>query len=46
MKWVEAKSFPRDTKKIAVDFLYEDIVTWFGVPKETVMDQGTQSTYI
>ena len=44
IKWVKAKSFPRYTEQVAVDFLYEDIFTWFGVPREIVTNQGTQFT--
>jgi hypothetical protein len=40
-KWVEEKSLFRDSKKSVVEFIYEDIFTCFGVPREIVTDQGT-----
>ena len=43
-KWIEAKALPRATKQAVADFLYEDIFTCFGVPREIVTDQGTQFT--
>ena len=43
-KWIEAKALPRDTEQAVADFLYEDIFTCFGVPREIVTDQGTQFT--
>jgi transposase InsO family protein len=43
-KWVDAKSLFRATKKSVVEFFYEDIFTFFGVPHEIVRDQGTQFT--
>ena len=43
-KWVEAKVVPRETKQVVVDFLHEDIFTRFGIPREIVIDQGTQFT--
>jgi hypothetical protein len=43
-KWVEEKAIPRATKYVVVDFLHEDIFTRFEVPREIVMDQGTQFT--
>jgi hypothetical protein len=42
--WVEAKALFRATKKYVVEFIYEDIFTCFGVPREIVTDQGTQFT--
>ena len=45
-KWVEAKSLFRATEKLVVEFIYEEIFTWFGVPREIVIDQGTQFTSI
>ena len=41
-KWVEAKALFRATEKSVVEFIYEEIFTWFGVPREIVTDQGTQ----
>ena len=43
-KWIEAKSLPRATEQAMEDFLYEDIFTHFGVPREIVTNQGTQFT--
>jgi len=43
-KWVEAKELPFATKNVVVSFLFEDIFTRFGVPREIVTDQGTQFT--
>ena len=43
-QWVEAKSLFQATKKVVVDFLFHDIFTCFGVPRETVTDQGVQFT--
>jgi transposase InsO family protein len=43
-KWVEAKSLFRAMDKSVVEFIYEDIFTHFGVPREIVTDQGTQFT--
>jgi hypothetical protein len=35
-KWVEAKALARATEQSVVNFLFEDIFTRFGVPKEIV----------
>lgn len=43
-KWVEAKDLFRATERADVDFLFEDIFTRFGVPREIVIDQGAQFT--
>ena len=43
-KWVEAKVVPRAIEQVVVNFLHEDIFTRFGIPREIVMDQGTQFT--
>jgi len=43
-KCVEAKALFRATEKSVVEFIYEDIFTRFGVPREIVTDQGTQFT--
>ena len=37
-KWIEAKALPRATEQAVADFLYEDIFTHFGVPREIVTD--------
>ena len=44
IKWVEAKALPFATENTVVSFLFEDIFTRFGVPREIVTDQGTQFT--
>ena len=41
-KWVEAKDLYQDNDQSIVDFLFEEIFTCFGVPREIMMDQGTQ----
>ena len=41
-KWVEAKALYQANEQSVVDFLFEEIFTWFGVPREIVTDQGTQ----
>ena len=43
-KWVEAKALPFATENVVVSFIFEDIFTRFGVPREIVTDQGTQFT--
>ena len=43
-KWVEAKALFRATEKSVVEFIYEELFTQFGVPREIVIDQGTQFT--
>ena len=43
-KWVEAKALFRATEKSVVEFIYEEMFTRFGVPREIVRDQGTQFT--
>ena len=43
-KWVEAKALLWATEKFVVEFIYEEIFTQFGVPREIVTDQGSQST--
>eukprot|EP00253_Pinus_taeda_P028167 PITA_28167 len=42
--WVEAKALVSATENLVVNFLYEDIFTRFGVPREIVTDQGSQFT--
>ena len=37
-KWVEAKSLFRSAEKSVVEFMYEEIFTRFGVPREIVRD--------
>ena len=43
-KWVEAKPLPRATEQTVVNFLFEEILVRFGVPREIVTDQGAQFT--
>ena len=43
-EWIEAKSLFRATEKSVVEFIYEEIFTQFGVPREIFMYQGTQFT--
>jgi hypothetical protein len=44
-KWVEAKALPAVSEQSVVDFLFNDIFTIFGVPREIVTNQGTQFTF-
>ena len=41
-KWVEEKSLLRATENSIIEFIYEDIFTRFGVPREIVTDNGAQ----
>ena len=41
-KWVEAKYLLRAIGKPIIEFIYEDIFTCFGVPREIVTDNGAQ----
>ena len=43
-KWVEAKALFRATEKYVLEFIYEEIFTWFGVSREIVTNQGSQFT--
>jgi transposase InsO family protein len=43
-KWVEEKALPAASEQLVVDFLFNDIFTRFGVPREIVTDKGTQFT--
>ena len=43
-KWVEAKSLFRAIDKYVVEFIYEEIFTRFGVPREIITDQGSKFT--
>ena len=43
-KWVEAKALFRSIEKYVVEFIYEEIFTRFGVPREIVTDQDSQFT--
>ena len=39
-KWVEGKVVSFATEKVVVDFLFSEIFTRFGVPREIVSDNG------
>ena len=41
-KWVEAKAVSFATEKVVVDFLFSEIFTRFGVPREIVYENGLQ----
>lgn len=43
-KWIEAKPMKHARDNKFVEFLYEEIFTRFGVPREIVTDQGAQFT--
>lgn len=43
-KWVEAKALPFAIENFVVSFLFEDILTHFGVPREIMTYQSTQFT--
>jgi transposase InsO family protein len=43
-KWVDSKALYLANEQSVVDFLFEEIVTHFGVPREIVTNQGTQFT--
>ena len=43
-KWVELKAMNHAHDEKFVEFLYEEIFTHYGVPKELVTDQGAQFT--
>ena len=43
-KWVEAKYLFRAIEKSVVEFIYEEIFTRFGVPREIFTNQGSQFT--
>lgn len=43
-KLVEAKELSSTIENIVVSFIFADIFTCFGVPREIVIDQGTQFT--
>jgi transposase InsO family protein len=43
-KWVESKALYSTNEQSIVDFLFEEIFTRFGVPREIVTNQGTQFT--
>ena len=39
-KWVEAKALLRAIEKSVIEFIYEEIFTCFGIPREIVTDNG------
>lgn len=43
-KWIEVRAMKHARDHKVVEFLYEEIFTKYGVPKELVTDQGTQFT--
>ena len=43
-KWVEVKAMTHAHDHKVAEFLYEEIFTRYGVPKEVVTDQGAQFT--
>ena len=43
-KWVEAKASRFSNEHSIVSFIFEDIFTHFGVPREIVTDQGSHFT--
>eukprot|EP00253_Pinus_taeda_P029098 PITA_29098 len=43
-KWAEAKAVSRATEDTVVTFLFEEIFVRYGVPRQIVIDQGTQFT--
>ena len=43
-KWVEVKAMKHARDEKVAEFLYEEIFTRYGVPKELVTDQGAQFT--
>ena len=40
-KWVKAKALRKADARNTAKFIYEQIITRFGCPLETVIDQGT-----
>jgi transposase InsO family protein len=42
-KWVEAVAFPNATEEVIIKFLFEPFVC-YGLPKEVIMDEGSQFT--
>jgi hypothetical protein len=42
--WMESKALLVTTEKAVVGFIHEEIFTRFGIPREIVIDGGTQLT--
>ena len=42
MKWIEPVALVKANEQAVIDFLYSEIFTHFGVPKEVVTDGGLQ----
>lgn len=40
-KWVEAIATKRNTAQVTAQFMYQNIITRYGLPEELVSDQGT-----
>ncbi|XP_023928073.1 uncharacterized protein LOC112039430 [Quercus suber] len=40
-KWVEAIPLKKATRAVVVNFIREHIITWFGIPKRLISDNGT-----
>ena len=41
-KWVEAVALAKANDQVVIDFLYGEIFTWFGIPKEVIINGGPQ----
>ena len=41
-KWVEAKALTSITPAKIEEFIYKNIVCWYGVPYTIILDNGTQ----
>ena len=41
--WVEARALSTASSKLVAEFLYQDVITCFGVPREFVMDGGPEN---
>ena len=41
-KWVEDMDLVKSNDQVVIDFLYREIFTHFGAPKEIVRDRGPQ----
>ena len=39
-KWVEAVALAKANDQVVIDFLYGEIFTCFGIPKEVLIDGG------